>query len=969
MKQMRARGGAAIVVVCLTPWSIGCGGSTDAPGLVTDASDVVANDASSTGRPGNDGPDATTGDASKADDGTAAADGGEEGDEPVLPPAPVAGFDPAPSGTELCESAWQQGGSIGEGTSLSVAQMVVDSANNAYVAFNYGSPSNVNATVGVGTILGVASSGYAAGVAIAKIDPSCNVVWVRELGVTSANGSIQPLGLAIDSASNVTIAGSSLGAIALGDATLDAGAPAGDGGNLGLDYRAFLLRLDASGHQVFSRVFVAATHQVFANAFGVDSAGTTTLLALAGDGVDFGAGPQTVADAGATALPFLVRFDATGAVISQQGYGFLPYESLQSGGDGHVWATTVANTDAGTQLLRLGADGGVEWSTEVPAGASGFASNAAGQLALFGTSTGSDGRTVDVVFLPAADGGPGSPVSTPVSYATDLNSPPSMALDEQGRAVVGGLFYGSLYRVSGGLATAGDPRGVGFQAFDEMGALKSIGVRTGSQERFLAMGMGGDGNVAIVGSGYPDGTGEPSDIFFLRMSRDPGDAAAGSLDGGDASGDPGDASPDSAGDGPTGHPSPGDAGTLTPSLSAPICTWIGAPSPDITPVSHAQLAVDRPLLSGPSLTLGYAAMAVTFKGGPLPIIGAFASVTSGLAVLMFDAECELVSVYEASAPAGATIDVTGVGMDNAGSATVLGAFSGDVDFGGGPAPDAGVPAGAGVRSFMLGVTTGGELAFLRTFTAPVADQGSVPANVAPVSLAVDRTGQSSAVFSGDQGVDFGGGPATGTVVQGERRYFVQFDRVGAFRAAPTVDPSMQYDRLAYDPGDVLWASAWVAPQGASAIPSRSLLQLDANGAVLSTLPYADGDVFAVGSSNLLVLGPDNRVTAHNTMDAGSTTSPAGFSGGVQQFVADEKGGAVGLLPFPGASAGNVPAGIGYVGFDSSGRVDSAGEWPTETVGFSSIEVGASGEVLLGGWRRGESNAGPGTGLYFVRLPR
>jgi hypothetical protein len=300
---------------------------------------------------------------------------------------------------------------------------------------------------------------------------------------------------------------------------------------------------------------------------------------------------------------------------------------------------------------------------------------------------------------------------------------------------------------------------------------------------------------------------------------------------------------------------------------------------------------------------------------------------------------------------------------------VLGSFSGDVDFGGGPAPDAGVPAGAGVRSFMLG-TGDGELAFLHTFTAPVAAQASVPTNVSPVSLAVDPSGQSSAVFSGDPGVDFGGGPATGTVIQGERRYFVQFDEGGAFRAAPTVDPSMQYDRLVSDPGgDVLWTSARVAPQGASSIPSRSLLQLDANGAVVSTLPYADGDVFAVGISDLLILDPDNRVTGHNTMDAGSTTSPAGFSGGVQQFVADKKGGAVGLLPFPGASGGNVPAGIGYVGFDSSGRVDSTGEWPTETVGFSSIEVGTSGEVLLGGWRRSETNAGPGTGLYFVRLPR
>jgi hypothetical protein len=530
--------------LCALLGGLGCSGASDAPGPegglpANDAGRTAGDDATSSGRTGGPvpdaaaPPDATALDASNPDadaneDGRTAADA--NGDSAgTFEAGPVGGFNPAPSGTAVCETAWQQPGI--DSAFVNNAGMAVDAANNAYVTLTFNQPRTDGFSGGPELDLGQPAAGYVLGVAVVKIGPSCNVVWERELGTASANSnaSIQPAGIAIDGANDITIAGTVIGPMVIGDVTLDAGlATYDDAGTVGLLLETFVIRFDEDGNEVFSKAFAAPNHLLVADSFAVDSTGGTTLLASGGEHADFGAGPVPSVDGGtyndrigAPGNPYLVRLDGAGSVLSQQIFDVTagPYVSITSDRSGHVWAETSSYDDGGGldyHLLRLADDGGVQWSADIPAETTGFASNAGGQVGFFGSATGSDGLAVDTIDVLQADGGPGAITSTKVGFAFDE---PQMALDDEGRAVVGAVFLGTVYRVPGGWTDVGDPQGVGFMAFDPSGALTSIGVQAGNEPRLLAMGLGPDGKVALLATSTPDGGSDSSNVFFVRMAR------------------------------------------------------------------------------------------------------------------------------------------------------------------------------------------------------------------------------------------------------------------------------------------------------------------------------------------------------------------------------------------------------------------------------------------------------------------
>jgi hypothetical protein len=537
MSRSRLAGTASLASVVASAMLSGaaCGGSEDTPGL--DGGGHAGDDATAGTKTGSTGgPDATSKE-SDADAGATAAmvtDASDElGPGVTFEAGPFPGLDPTPSGTKLCEIDWPI---PNDGTFLlDTTQVAVDSTNGIYVAFQYNEP-NVDGLRGGKPLFDAGAPDEAVGVAVAKIDPSCNVLWMRELGSSVAGavagGFVDLAGMALDSASDVTLAGSLRGPATLGSATLDAGGYAyGDAGSLKAVYDAFVIRFDTNGNEVFSKVITSTNDYVSIDSMGVDSAGTTTLLAYGNPDVDFGAGP-TPGD-GSTVLtvpypdgvvPYIVQLDGAGSVVSQVNYPpadvtlGAPYRFLWSDPGGHLYATSRTSFDGGGDLVlaHLGADAGIAYETDY-APPMNVSANASGQVAAYGGGAGG----WEGISPPSMDGGGFGPaVLTDTAFSLDSNKF-QVVVDPQGRVIVGNEFYGTLTtEVDGAVNAVGEPKGAGFQAFDESGALASVSVRgSAEKESFQAIGVGPDSNIVLVGTTGPVQDDHPNAIFLLRMAR------------------------------------------------------------------------------------------------------------------------------------------------------------------------------------------------------------------------------------------------------------------------------------------------------------------------------------------------------------------------------------------------------------------------------------------------------------------
>jgi hypothetical protein len=435
--------------------------------------------------------DANVQDAQTEDVTIVPSDSGADG-----PVAPEVGFD---GGTDAdadvaavsCQIVWPQ--MPGLMLAQDAVQMVIDKAGNAYLAITYGNPPLGGGAVGPfpPLDLGVSSPRYVTGVAIAKVDPFCDVVWMRELG-TSSYGitAIQGAAIVVDSASNVEVLGSFYGTADLGSGTIDTW----DAGPVFMD-DSFLVRLDPSGTVVFTDVFRSGGLGVAGTSLAIGTGDVTSLAAAGTSGADFGDGPVSPTwDAGTeTGVGYFVQLDATGKVTRQEA---LPAGStdnvLAADGDGGLWVTSETPGGLGS-LTRLDPAGVPLWSVPV----------ASLSLAL-----GADREVVEGFGDAGQQLQAYSRDGTVLWGCNPKAIPPSeglMFLDSSGHLILPGTFGGA----------------VGFVTLDSTCAALSSGVwgGAGGSERFQTAGVDGAGNVVIVGSTTVDE--ESTSLFLVRLQGEP----------------------------------------------------------------------------------------------------------------------------------------------------------------------------------------------------------------------------------------------------------------------------------------------------------------------------------------------------------------------------------------------------------------------------------------------------------------
>jgi hypothetical protein len=494
---------------------ISCGGTEDGDAPRTG---VRPNDASTTGMSN----DAST---------TETPDGGaDENDSRSNPDAPEVGDDAAnepdvmiiaPTDNEVCHVVWPQPRGLIMQPTPSGLQLATDPAGNAYFALTYeGFASTVSGADDSGVQdgsgapgapatldLGVSSPGYPQGVAVAKVDAQCNLLWMREVGVTDAATSVvQSVGIGVDANSNVTVLGLVSGSADLGAETADAAPIVTDAGGSAFDLATFLLRIDAAGNFLFSKVFRSTD----GFALAVAPNGVSTIVAQ-GAGADFGNGPI---DAGSSWG--FAQFDTTGTLTLAKALASgLSIDQLLADPNGGFLASGSVNSDAGVtpSMMRLSAAGDVLWSRSLTSGQL-IGVNATAEVAAGAPSSGN--LSEDVVTAYSPDGILTSSRVTWVSYVGDLAD--QVVLDTMGDTIVGGDFRGTPTTLANGSQTLTDaPAGAGFQRFDSSGALRSFTTWGGADERFGAVGVAPDGNVLLLGWDQPPADSAFSSVFFARF--------------------------------------------------------------------------------------------------------------------------------------------------------------------------------------------------------------------------------------------------------------------------------------------------------------------------------------------------------------------------------------------------------------------------------------------------------------------
>jgi len=458
------------------------------------------------------------GGAGSATRDAAAAPGVESGGGTTLAPTPDAATDatgdasdgaesdaaaaydgPPVTQNEVCHVLWPQpDGFDFSGGKFSLA---VDPSGNTYVQIlYYANPPSAPALD-----LGVSSPGDAIGVAIAKVDPQCNLLWMRELGspsrtaLSSIDGTI-----AVDSASNLTFAARFCG-------TIDLGAGPVEGG----DCSGFVVRLDPDGNRVFTNMYLG----VLPDLLSVGPGGTTTLLMydyfgfegylcrLEDGGCEFGLsadGGTTEAgttDGGTPSFYSVVELGATGAELARNPFAYpsagQAFVSPATDSSGRIWGL---ENGAGWDpmnvplLVQLTQDGTPLWSE--PSDISLFALTPAGAVALLSTA----GETLEAI---ASDGGLLWTQASPLPASAP--HPTRIAVDPAGTIYLGGQVGPQ------------DSSSVGVQVLDALGRLQSIRTWSngGSPTTYQSFGVDRNGN-AVVG-GYTAANDAGTAFFVVRL--------------------------------------------------------------------------------------------------------------------------------------------------------------------------------------------------------------------------------------------------------------------------------------------------------------------------------------------------------------------------------------------------------------------------------------------------------------------
>jgi hypothetical protein len=452
-------------------------GPGDATATVIDAADGGSADGSqdsARSADAGDVPDATLAtdatDATDALDALDAADASYPSDWPPL------------TRQEACRVVWPQpAGYSGAGDDV---QLVTDATGNTYVALTYYSVPPVD--------LGVASPGYAMGLAVAKVDPQCHVVWMREFGGSGTATETPEIvaRIAVDATSSVTIAGSFNGPIDFGQGPVH-------GYQVG-----FVMRLDAAGHTVFDHEYPL----VFPGTVGVKADGTAAILFF-----DYGAmecslnhglcDGGTPPDAG---LEFysLAFIDATGVEISRNHFpgspavtGLAPatFSDLALDPAGTIWGIDNA-TDGGPSVQLLTQAGSLLWSHL--AGGYALTLGPAGGL-VYGMSSSAPGAS-EKFELYAPDGG--LSWKTTLKLATGYPSEADMGIDSTG----------AIY-AAGSIALPDRPMGV--EVLDPQGRPQSVRAAVIPGDSYYRTSAVTPGGTAVIAGDVYDADGGLS--YFL----------------------------------------------------------------------------------------------------------------------------------------------------------------------------------------------------------------------------------------------------------------------------------------------------------------------------------------------------------------------------------------------------------------------------------------------------------------------
>lgn len=433
----------------------GPGVSAGAGSVDAGAMDTGAIDAGATGR----------GAADSATDGSQA-------DSTVCPGACVDGADAAPDGgieagapdaqdggtaslpDEVCRLVWTDPVDVQSAGNYSLA---VDPSGNTYVQVDYYSS-----------------------VTIAKIDAQCRLVWTRVLGASPDAGPTTIASkIAVDSSSNLTVAGYFYGTIDFGTGPISSPGPGYSQG--------FVVRLDADGNTSFCDIYPTEYPTLLPGS----AAGVSSVLLFDYQAAECSMTPGCSdaggADAGSSFYSF-VQIDGTGHETVR--HPFAPsYTFVMSltaavlDPAGNIWALSQNDGINGSNpaLLQLSQYGQVSWSQPFTHGDL-FALGPSGGVVL---DVGDAGTTLQ------AFGGDGGLVWTQASSQSGGGGQPLyMAIDSTG----------AIYATP-----ASSSSSIGVEVFDPQGHL--LGVRAGPDINDLYMAFGVDPGGTAILAGYLFGDG------------------------------------------------------------------------------------------------------------------------------------------------------------------------------------------------------------------------------------------------------------------------------------------------------------------------------------------------------------------------------------------------------------------------------------------------------------------------------
>jgi hypothetical protein len=406
------------------------------------------------------------------------------------------GQDAAP-GSQVCLAEWPQPSYL----LIDRVQMATDAAGDTFVVVEYfGDPNHGSPALNLGS----PSPAYSTGLAVAKLDASCHLQWVREFGRSAAlDMGVTTVAVHTDAASEVTVLGSFSGSADLGAGTVSTPTTSAIGG--------FLLRLDASGRTVFSNTFLTSqTESMDVWDLAVTPDGVSTVAIEGTPTIDFGTGPDVASEvAGISNESYLVQFDARGKLLYRKtaqsiDSSFSDILSLATNASGSLWAFSDINAPGtgSAVVAQLTASASENWKQSAPAistlGKWLVGVGPSGQSVLWGAT----GSALLSAYSPT-----GATVwSTIAADAGGGGCCGAFAIDDNGQTTAAFYFNDTLSNASEPPLVSAGGYDVGFEQVDARGNVKAEGRFGGPEDEQLGgVGIDPSGNVVLAGWRSPPG--------------------------------------------------------------------------------------------------------------------------------------------------------------------------------------------------------------------------------------------------------------------------------------------------------------------------------------------------------------------------------------------------------------------------------------------------------------------------------